>query len=363
MNLGIFLHRGGSLENWRTVGQDKRVVDYYLNRYAKKFDKVYFFSYADINEKRKDLAENVIIVPNKHRIPFSIYGPMIPFLHKNLINDCDVFRVFHISGTPSSIITRLFFKKPYVVTYGYVWPKDIWFNKKYLEYFMSLPIELFGLKLAKKVFVTISDTFDHVKKYINNEKIVKIPNGVDIDIFKPKKIKRGKEKRVVYVGRLEEAKNLSNLIKAVALVDKNIELVFVCNEDPMRERFREEAKRVGINLIIKGIIPNEEVVDEVNKADIFAFVPFFAGHPKALTEGMACGVPCLATDVRGVKEVMNDKIAVICNTAAEDIGDKIRWILEHPKESEQISKNAVKFVHEHYSIEKLMEKEIKVLKS
>ena len=78
MNLGIFLHKGGSLEDFRKVGQDKRFIDIYLKRYSKNFNKVYVFSYAD--EKRNDLPENVIIVPKG---VWSTQGKMPLYLHRH----------------------------------------------------------------------------------------------------------------------------------------------------------------------------------------------------------------------------------------------------------------------------------------
>jgi len=359
MKLGIFLHRGGSLENWKKVGQDNRFINTYLKNYSKKFEKIYIFSYA--NESRK-LPKNCVLVPNRYRIPNILYPFLIPIIHKKKIKECDIFRVFHISGTIPAVISKILYKKKYVTTYGYLWLKDLLFRKMYHQYFFAKLVEYFGLRLADGVIVTIDVTKNYVKRFTRG-RIIKIPNSVDTNLFRPMKIKKGKIKRIIRTGRIEEAKNIPSLIKAVSLLKDKAELVMFCNINELTKELTQLAKELGVKMKIHDIIPNEELPKELNKADVFVIPSFFEGHPKVLIEAMACGLPCIGTNVRGIKEVIKDgETGLLCGTDPESIAEKIQWVFDHPKEAKKLGKNARKYVLENLSSDRLLSVEIDFIK-
>ena len=208
MNLGVFLYRGGSFRELKKEGHDN-LLQYYIERYSKGFDKVYVFSYA--NEERK-LPKNCILVKNKRKIPLFLYQFLIPIINRRYVRYCDVFRVFHISGTLPAIITKVIFKKKYVTTYGYLWlqtrNREKPGIKRKLEYVFGKAIEVFGLNKSERIIVTVKTTYDYVKKYVNSKKIIKIPNSVDTKLFSPEG--NQKKNRIVFVGRFNKIKNLYN---------------------------------------------------------------------------------------------------------------------------------------------------------
>ena len=359
MNLGIFLHRGGSLSNWKKFGQDKRVIKYYLEKYSKEFDNVYLFSYD--NEKRDDLPKNVFIIPNNYKIPFSIYGVLIPIIHNKIIKKCNVFRIFHISGTPTGIITTIFYKKPYITTYGYLWLNDILFHKKRFEYIIARPIEKIGLKMASKVIVTTSKIENYVKYIIDKKKVVIIPNGVDVSLFKKKLVRKKQKRRIISIGRLVKIKNYDSLIRAVSMI-KNSELVII-GDGPEKKNLQSLAKKLGCKLSITGMIPNEMIPNEINKSNIFVLPSYSEGMPKALIEAMSCQIPCIVSDIPTLKEIINDGVnGIICTTKVDDIKAKIEFVLDNLSIANKISKNARKDITNKFSIDKLVDKEINILK-
>ena len=359
MNLGIFFHKGGSLEDFRNVGQDKRFVDIYLKNYSKSFERVYVFSYA--NEKRGDLPDNVIIVPNKTKIPAWVYAYLLPLFLRKEIQECDVFRVFHISGTPPAVLSRILYRKPFVTTYGYLWLHDILFHKKYLEYFIAKPIEWIGLKMAKRIIITIDKTRDYVKRFVKPEKIASIPNSVDTKLFKKMPVKKGRNRRIVSVGRLVKIKNYDSLVKAVSKI-KDAELILF-GDGPESEKLKNIAKSCGCKLVLGGMIPNEKLPGEINKADVFVLPSHSEGMPKALLEAMACEIPCIVSDLPTLREIIKDGVnGLVCEHSPESILEKIEYVLEHNKESVEMADKARKDIVEKFSVDKLMEKEIKLLK-
>ncbi|MFC2143820.1 glycosyltransferase family 4 protein [Candidatus Aenigmatarchaeota archaeon] len=360
MNLGVFLYRGGSFRELKREGHDD-LLQYYIERYSKEFDKVYVFSYAD--EKRK-LPKNCILVKNKHKIPLSLYQFLMPIINRKYVRDCNVFRVFHISGTLPAIITKILFKKKYVTTYGYLWlqtrAREKPSIKRKLEYVFGKTIEVFGLKKSERIIVTVKTTRNYVKKYVNGRKIVKIPNSVDTELFSP----RGNQKknRIIFVGRFNKIKNLYNLIEAISRIDSKLELVLV-GQGEEESRLKEHAKKLGVNLIVRGVVARELIPNELNKSEIFVLPSFSEGQPKVLLEAMSCGLPCIVSDIPSLREIVKDEYnGFLCKTDSESIKRCLERVLENTNLNNRVGKNARDYIENNFSADHLIEKEIKLLK-
>jgi glycosyltransferase involved in cell wall biosynthesis len=360
MNLGIIMYRGGSLKNLRSVGQEKRFIDYYLRPYSRCFDKVYLFSYD--NEKADYLPENCHLISNKKNIPSPLYSFAMPPINRKDFRDCDVFRVFHPSATVPALIGKALYGKKYVTTYGYMWIDFLKLRKRYVHAAVAKAVEFFGLKFSDSVMVTVKETHDYARRYVCKERIVRIPNGVDVNQFRPeRKARHGKRKRLVFVGRLGPQKNLHNLIKAVSMLN-GAELRII-GDGPLRKELEGLASETRARVDFAGTVPHEKLPEEFNKSDVFVFPTLIEGHPKALTEAMSSGIPCIGSRVRGIKEILNDQTGIMCETDPESIVAAIKWTLENPEEAGKRATRARDYVINNFSIDKLMEREIGVLKS
>lgn len=82
MNLGVFLNIGESLATLKASGQDRRLIDYYLKRYAKEFGRVYLFSYSQ--EKYK-LPKKCLLAPNNLKFHRFIYTFLMPLLYFTIV--------------------------------------------------------------------------------------------------------------------------------------------------------------------------------------------------------------------------------------------------------------------------------------
>ncbi|MCK4497087.1 MAG: glycosyltransferase family 4 protein [Candidatus Aenigmarchaeota archaeon] len=363
MNLGIFLARGTSLMREEKFGQLNRFINYYLKRYSEKFDNVFVFSYKD---EEMDLPKNCILVKKKYRIPRSLYQFLIPIINRKYIKECDVFRVFHISGTIPAVISRCIFGKKYVTTYGYLWLQTRNMEKpsfwRKVEYPFGKTIEFLGLKKAEKVIVTVKTTRDYVVKYIDGNKIKEIPNSVDTELFKPMKIKPGKKKRVIFIGRLSKIKNLYNLIEAFSGLGKDKSLVLI-GDGEEGGGLKKYAEEIRCDLIFKGKVPHEKIPNELNQCHAFVLPSLSEGQPKVLLEAMSCGLPCIVSDIPSLREIIKDGFnGFLCKTDSESIKNCIKKVLDNPAMSKRVGKNAREYIKKNFSADVLIEKEIKLLK-
>ena len=354
MNLGIFLAVGDSFSNMEKRGQDVRFKKFYINQFSNNFEKVYIFSYAD--EKVSGLPENVIIIPNKYRLHRFIYSLLLPFLNTGIITKCDIFRAYHLFGTPPAILGRIFFGKRFVFNYAYNYRKFAILERKFFQSFLFLLLDLPAIFFASKIFVAIKSLLGKIPK----DKQIYLPNGVDINFFHPAK-KNNEIPVVLSVGRLERQKNFQNLIKSMENLDAGLKIV---GFGPLKEELLDIARDKSVNLKITEKVENTKMPKIYNGADIFVLSSLIEGSPKVLLEAMACGLPVVATDVEGTEDVIIDgHNALASKPTATDLHPKIEFLLKNPNTALKISREARKTIIENFNLDTLLKKEIREIKN
>jgi glycosyltransferase involved in cell wall biosynthesis len=188
---------------------------------------------------------------------------------------------------------------------------------------------------------------------------------VDTKLFQPSRHDfHGKERRVIFVGRLDPVKNLSMLIEALALIKDHLVRLVLVGEGPLRESLKEQAGRLGLQCEFTGVVQNEAVPELLNDADMFVLPSFREGNPKVLLEAMSCGLPCVGTDVEGIREVIQDgENGLLCDLTPQDLADKICSLLSDQDLALKLSQEARRYVLANFDLDHLLEKESRYLYS
>ena len=151
------------------------------------------------------------------------------------------------------------------------------------------------------------------KRYLVDEvglsasRIQVIPNGVDAKRFSPGPPRtRGGRLVLGTVGSLTPVKNQALLIRSCAAlashgVDWELRLA---GKGPWEARLRQLAAHLGVAEQVRFHGAVEEVPAFLRDLDLFALPSDTEAHPNALLEAMACGLPCVASGVGGVPEVL-----------------------------------------------------------
>lgn len=363
MTLGIFFAMGDSFTNMAKVGQDELFKKFYLSYFAKNFDQVYIFSYA--NEKVSNLPSNTHLIPNKLRFHRYLYGLLMPFLNFSYILKCDVFRTYHLLGTPPAIVGRLFFARPFVFNFAYDYEKFAKIDGQYFQWLFFKLIRSLALVFASKIFAANREIF----KKLPYKKTVYLPNGVDVNFFKPhhsvilrrKSTKDLKKPIILSVGRLEKQKNFENLI--FAMKGLNAKLLIV-GRGSLKEKLKNLAEKNNVNLKIIEKVPHTKMPRIYNQADIFVLPSFAEGSPKVLLEAMACGIACIASSVQGTKEIIVDSYNGLANsTQPIDMRDRLERLIINVSLRKKLGQNARKTIIDDFNLNILIKKEINILKS
>jgi len=353
MNLGLFLSVSDSLEKQTQTGQLERLSKYYLKPYSKKFNNIYLFSYGDSGQKFI-LPAKVIHIPKPKYIPNYLYQLILPFIHFKIIKKIDVNRVFQTPGGLPAIICKIFFRKPYITTYGYDY---IRFTKiehqPVLTKLFSLVIPLV-IRFADKIIITF-------KNSLNNPKAVIIHNGIDPRVFKPGK--KPKEKYLVLsVGRLVHQKNYKQLIKVISLSKyKNKIKLVIIGIGPLQKQLLNFSKTLKVNLTIIPNVRHSQLVGWYQKANVFSLTSIIEGQVKVLLEALSTGCACLTTPFIG--NMTKDNATGLIGENLNQLTHKLDQLLSDSDLNQTLGRQGRQMIIRDFDLKKLVQKEIKLLKS
>ncbi|MCA1615394.1 MAG: glycosyltransferase [Acidobacteria bacterium] len=179
-----------------------------------------------------------------------------------------------------------------------------------------------GFRLAEKIgrasFVCAISNFARsqlmkVSGYEDWEKIEVAPLGIDPAVFAPRPFRESPAPfEIICVGRLAAVKAQHVLVAAVdrlARAGRDVRLRLV-GDGPDRAALERDvaARSLGGRVVFEGWLNQERVRGLYGRADIFALASFAEGVPVVLMEAMAMEIPCVATTVNGIPELIRSGI-------------------------------------------------------
>lgn len=368
--LGLFFTRGVSLEIWLKQGLFDREKLLYIEHLKKNnFERVYWFTYG-VNDQiiaQKLKCENklhkdihIFAMPQIFKIKFLgnfAYSFLLPIINRKKLQECSLYKTNQIDGSWSGIIAAKLYRKRIINRTGYT--LSIFSAKKNFSNLIQAIIECvekFTYRHADlNIVASNEDKFYLVKKYkVQDKKIHVIHNYIDTDLFKPIESKKY-EKRLVFVGRLDEQKNLFNLIEAISKTDFKLDIY---GNGYLKNELIKFSRDLEVKVNFKGIINNSDLPNILNHYHYYILVSHYEGMPKTLLEAMSCGCVCIGTNVSGIREVIEDRVNGYLseNTSVIEILNAIKKAVNH-NQDQRISENARLKIMSDFALAKIVQKE------
>lgn len=167
--------------------------------------------------------------------------------------------------------------------------------------------EAFTCRRADRViFVSESDAREaRARRLLGRTPFEVIPNGVDLARFAARPEQRGR-RVVATVARLVEQKGVEYFLRASGVVARRFpdSEFWIIGDGPLRPALAEAARAAGLNGNCRFLGASDRVDEWLARADLFVLPSLWEGLPIALLEAMAAGLPVIATDTSGSKEVI-----------------------------------------------------------
>jgi len=146
-----------------------------------------------------------------------------------------------------------------------------------------------------------------------------IPNGLDLDIFRPSPVLRQELQRELQlsdrfiwlaVDRFDEAKDYPTMLRAFAKVagEQMIVLLLVGGEG-LEDRMRPLVRQLGLEQSVHFLGLRDDIQVLMNGADAYLMSSAWEGLPMVLLEAAATGLPIVTTDVGGNREAVQDGVS------------------------------------------------------
>ncbi|MDI6809240.1 MAG: glycosyltransferase family 4 protein [Candidatus Eisenbacteria bacterium] len=209
---------------------------------------------------------------------------------------------------------------------------------------------------------------------VKDEKILRIPNGVDTEYFRPAEEDEKKDARrslgikdgmkvVLFAGRLTRQKGVDVLLRAWPGVssEKKDVVLMIAGDGEERNNLEALARELQVSARFLGVVGDMRRCYWAS--DLFVFPSRYEGLPNAVLEAMACGLPIVATRTGGILEALeHSQVSRLVNT--EDVAElraALKSLLAAENSSPKPSERSI--VEERFNLDRVASDYVQVYKN
>lgn len=216
---------------------------------------------------------------------------------------------------------------------------------------------------SKLVCVSARAEQQALSEGIAREKIRVIFNGVrpvDADPAVRAEVRRelgltDRERMILSVGRLVPEKAQQHLVSAAsALAEDMPELrFFIAGNGPCRRDLEEQIETAGLNERFRLLGSRSDVSRLLCAADLFVLYSDTEGMPVSLMEAMSAGLPCVASDLEGIAQLIPDSRYGTLLKAGDPalLAETLREVLADPARSKAQGLAAAERIRRSFSLD------------
>ena len=290
-------------------GGAERLLIHYVSKLNKnKYD----FLVCSLRDKPDDLLPDI-----------SEYTPVIKLNLSNRFNPSITFKLIKLfkDFKPDLIHTHLFQPRIYATLAYLFYRNAILITQKHnnvngIKHHIFIFFEMICISLNERVIAISESVKNSLIKFelVSPKKIFVLPNCIDYQHFNNYNVVNTdiEEKRddivIGVVGRLERQKGVKYLILAMKIILNRYPkaTLDIIGDGSQLLKLQKLAEKIGISNSVKFFGKFGDVIPFYKKMDIFVLSSIYEGFGIVLLEAMATGVPVIATNVDGIKEIIID---------------------------------------------------------
>lgn len=237
--------------------------------------------------------------------------------------------IIHAHDFRASFLASFFNKKATIISHIHQNPN--WLHKFSLEALIFL---FSSLKSKNVLIVSNSIKDEYIFSKLIEKKIINISNPVSCDdiynkVDSVKKINE-REYDLCYVGRLVSVKRVDRLINIVYQLKKQYPKIrcMIVGDGNLLSDLKKKVNDLNLdkNIIFCGFQFNP--YQYLNNSKIFCLTSKWEGYGLVAFEALTLGLPVVATNVGGLKEIVNSDCGYLCSTDEEFV-DSISALLNN----------------------------------
>jgi len=291
---------GGVEEHVRNIGE----------RLAKRYDVSVFTTDPLGKLPRQEVINGVQVTRFKSWAPNEAYyfsGDLKRFLSENS-HVFDVVHAHSYHALPAYYATQAKSKNKLIFT-----PHYHGMGHSFFRSLLHIPYRYFGRKIFEKSdrIICVSNYEKNlvVKRFkVDEEKIVVIPNGVNLNEFNDLKKTREDHRTILCVSRLEKYKGIQYLIKVLPLLENDVILEVVGN-GPYRDHLVKLARKLNVFERVRFFqdLPRGDLLQKYVNADVFALLSKHEAYGLSVAEALFAGTPCIVTNASALSEWIDNE--------------------------------------------------------
>jgi glycosyltransferase involved in cell wall biosynthesis len=158
-------------------------------------------------------------------------------------------------------------------------------------------------------FMPVSDYLGRgINKMVTEKKYQVIPNVADTKYFNYHEHPPRDKFRFIHVSNMVPLKNVEGILRAVKTLSErrtDFELVLVGSATPELEQLAASLGMLETVVFFRREIPYDAVAYEMQQSDTLVLFSNIENMPCVIAEALCCGLPCIATQVGGIPEMVN----------------------------------------------------------
>ncbi len=214
------------------------------------------------------------------------------------------------------LLAKWFRKQKYVVTYHMdAQSNDL--GKKIIQRIYDFIFAKLIFKNAEKIIVVDKEYFKKscFNKYVTEDKLIEIHNGVNIEIFRPLHVETqdfaSLQKTILFVGNPLPVKRLDLLLQALKIIDDKNARLLVVGDGYAIEKYKKMAKELELENRVKFVgacVEKNKLAQYYNSSWCTAIPSASESFSLVALESLACGCPVIASNIPGINGRIMDRV-------------------------------------------------------